>query len=116
VTAALDWLVSIGAGTGLVLILRWYWWRVNAWSEISAMIAAGLISLALRHLVGPSAFGLGEGLRDGQVFFAYSLLITTAVVTAVWLVVTWLTPPTDMRRSCASIGERGWAGGLASRG
>ena len=96
VTAALDWLVSIGAGTGLVLILRWYWWRVNAWSEISAMIAAGLTSLALRHLVGPSAFGLGEGLRDGQVFFAYSLLVTTAVVTAVWLVVTWLTPPTDM--------------------
>ncbi|HXG64128.1 MAG TPA: sodium:solute symporter family protein, partial [Blastocatellia bacterium] len=41
VTRALDILLSIGAGTGLVLILRWYWWRVNAWSEISAMIAAG---------------------------------------------------------------------------
>jgi Na+/proline symporter len=96
VTAALDWLVSIGAGTGLVLILRWYWWRVNAWSEIAAMIAAGVTSLVLRHLLGPAAFGLGPGPRDAQVFFAYSLVLTTAIVTVTWLAVTWLTPPTDM--------------------
>jgi Na+/proline symporter len=95
VTTALDLLVSIGAGTGLVLILRWYWWRVNAWSELSAMIAASLVSLWLRFGMGPAAFGLGDGPRDAQVFFAYSLLLTTAVVTATWLAVTWLTPATD---------------------
>jgi hypothetical protein len=95
VTAALDLLLSIGAGTGLVLILRWYWWRVNAWSEISAMLAATLTSLWLRFGMGPEAFGLGSGPRDAQLFFAYALLITTAAVTLVWLAVTWLTPPTD---------------------
>lgn len=95
VTAALDLLVSIGAGTGLVLILRWYWWRVNAWSEISAMIAATVTSLWLRFGVGPSGVGLGESPHDAQVFFAWSLVVTTAIVTVVWLSVTWLTPPTD---------------------
>jgi hypothetical protein len=95
VTAALDLLLSIGAGTGLVLILRWYWWRVSAWSEISAMLAATLTSLGLRFGAGPAAFGLGSGPRDAQLFFAWSLLVTTAVVTLVWLSVTWLTPPTD---------------------
>jgi Na+/proline symporter len=95
VTAALDLLLSIGAGTGLVLILRWYWWRVNAWSEIASMIAATIASMWLRFGIGPEGFGLGPGPRDAQVFFAYSLSITTAVVTVVWLAVTWLTPPTD---------------------
>jgi Na+/proline symporter len=95
VTAALDILLSIGAGTGLVLILRWYWWRVNAWSEISAMAAATSTSLYLRFGMGPEAFGLGTSPRDAQLFFAASLLVTTAVVTVVWLAVTWLTPPTD---------------------
>ena len=95
VTAALDILLSIGAGTGLVLILRWYWWRVNAWSEISAMLAATVTSLYLRFGAGPAAFGLGASPRDAQLFFAYGLLVTTAVVTVVWLAVTWLTPPTD---------------------
>lgn len=93
VTRALDILLSIGAGTGLVLILRWYWWRINAWSEISAMIAAAVVSLSLQYLIGPGAFGLGDSPREGQIFFAYTLIITTAVVTAVWLAVTFLTKP-----------------------
>ena len=40
-------LIGLGAGTGLVFILRWYWWRVNAWSEISAMIASFVTSVVL---------------------------------------------------------------------
>ena len=44
VEAAWKYLLAVGAGTGLVFILRWYWWRVNAWSEISAMIASGVTS------------------------------------------------------------------------
>jgi Na+/proline symporter len=95
VTAALDLLLSIGAGTGLVLILRWYWWRVNAWSEISAMLAATATSLYLRFALGPVGFGLDSGARDAQLFLAYGLVTTTVVVSLVWLSVTWLTAPTD---------------------
>ena len=95
VTRALDLLLSIGAGTGLVFILRWYWWRVSAWSEISAMLAATITSIWLQLGVGPEGFGLSTSGRDAQIFFAYSILVTTAVVTVVWLSVTFLTPPTD---------------------
>ena len=45
VAAAWEFLLALGSGTGLVLILRWYWWRINAWSEISAMIASFVVSL-----------------------------------------------------------------------
>lgn len=95
VTRALDILLSIGAGTGLVFILRWYWWRISAWSEISAMFAATVTSLWLQLGVGPAGFGLSTSGRDAQIFFAYSILVTSAVVTVVWLAVTFLTPPTD---------------------
>jgi solute:Na+ symporter, SSS family len=95
VTKALDILLSIGAGTGLVLILRWYWWRINAWSEISAMIAAAVVSLTLQYGIGATAFGLSDTPHDAQVFFAYSLVITTAIVTVIWLAVTFLTKPTE---------------------
>ncbi|MBM3907059.1 MAG: sodium:proline symporter [Gemmatimonadetes bacterium] len=113
VTRALDILLSIGAGTGLVFILRWYWWRVSAWSEISAMIAATVTSLVLQLVVGPEGFGLSATGRDAQVFFAYSILITTAVVTVVWLAVTFLTPPTDDQTLVAFYrhtrpSRRGW--------
>ena len=114
VTRALDILLSIGAGTGLVFILRWYWWRVSAWSEISAMFAATVTSLYLQLGVGPAAFGLSASTRDAQVFFAYSILITTAVVTVVWITVTLLTPPTDEKTLVAFYrhtrpSRRGWA-------
>ncbi|HEY2932529.1 MAG TPA: sodium:solute symporter family protein [Acidobacteriota bacterium] len=101
VTRALDILLSIGAGTGLVLILRWYWWRVNAWSEISAMIAAAVVSLTLQYAFGPEAFGLSNTPHDLQVFFAYSLLITTAIVTVVWLAVTYMTKPVEQSKLVA---------------
>lgn len=113
VTKALDILLSIGAGTGLVLILRWYWWRINAWSEISAMIGAAIVSLTLQYGFGPKAFGLSDTPHDNQVFFAYSLIITTVIVTLIWLSVTFLTKPTDeqtlvsfYRRTRPS--RRGW--------
>jgi len=85
VRGAWQLLLMIGAGTGAVYLLRWYWWRVNAWSEISAMVAAFLTSLAL-NTVHP--FTGGE-----QVLFAKNMLATTAVVTAVWLAVTFATRP-----------------------
>src|SRR3954463_11939192 len=70
-------------GTGLVYILRWYWWRVNAWSEVSAMASALVTSLTLRAFVDSST---PRG-------FATNLIATTAVTTVVWLVVTMLTKP-----------------------
>jgi SSS family solute:Na+ symporter len=79
-------LLGLGAGTGLVLILRWYWWRVNAWSEISAMAASLVTSVALQ------AIGLDLG-DTGSTDYALTMLITVAVTTAVWLTVTFLTAP-----------------------
>jgi Na+/proline symporter len=76
-------LIVTGAGTGLVLLLRWYWWRINAWSEISAMATAFVTSLTLQ-LVGRLD-------SDKPVDFAWVMIITVAVTTAVWLTVTFLT-------------------------
>jgi hypothetical protein len=82
---AWKFLMALGAGTGLVYILRWFWWRINAWSEISAMIAAFVISLILQM-----GFHLSE---DDPVQFAHLLLITVAFTTIIWVAVTFLTKP-----------------------
>ena len=79
-------LLALGAGTGLVFILRWYWWRVNAWSEISAMAASFVTSIAL-HFSGINAGDTAS--RD----YALAMVITVGVTTVVWLTVTFLTPP-----------------------
>jgi solute:Na+ symporter, SSS family len=79
-------LLGLGAGTGLVLILRWYWWRVNAWSEISAMAASFVTSISLQVM----GLDLGDT-ASGD--YALTMLITVAVSTAVWLAVTFLTEP-----------------------
>ncbi|MGH7525843.1 MAG: sodium:solute symporter family protein, partial [Gemmatimonadales bacterium] len=79
-------LIGLGAGTGLVFILRWYWWRVNAWSEISAMAASFVTSIAL----AASGYDLGDTSSGG---YAKSMLITVLVTTLVWLSVTLLTSP-----------------------
>jgi len=78
-------LIVTGAGTGTVLILRWYWWRINAWSEVSAMAAAFAASLTLQL-----AFGLSS---DDPIGFAYIMLYTVGFTTVVWLVVTFMTAP-----------------------
>jgi solute:Na+ symporter, SSS family len=76
--------LEIGFGTGAVYILRWYWSRINAWSEISAMIAAAAVTVGLKqvHFSGNDA-----------VVYAKSSLITGGVATLVWVVTTFLTPP-----------------------
>ena len=78
-------LLSIGAGTGLIYLLRWFWWRINAWSEISAMASSFITSLVLflrdtpAHPVSP----------------VFSLLVTVAITTVVWVTVTLLTAPAN---------------------
>jgi len=77
-------LLGIGAGTGGVLLLRWYWWRINAWSEISSMIAAFVVSLSLRSV---------QFAGNSSVVFAKTALITAGTTTIVWLVTTLVTRP-----------------------
>ena len=80
-------LLALGSGTGLVLILRWYWWRINAWSEISAMVASFVVS-TVATLVLKDHFP-GDNLRLN----ATVMLVTVAVSTVVWLGVTFATKP-----------------------
>ncbi|HEX7086168.1 MAG TPA: sodium:solute symporter family protein [Vicinamibacterales bacterium] len=83
--ASFDLMLSVGAGTGLIYLLRWFWWRVNAWSEIAAMISSFLVAAAF-FIAG----------RQGAVVPSHvSLLITIAVTSVVWLTATFLTRPTD---------------------
>jgi Na+/proline symporter len=82
---AWKYLLSLTAGVGLVMILRWYWWRVNAWSEISAMCASAVISNAvIAAKVVPSS--------DPNAT-AITLLITVPLTTIVWVGVTFATQP-----------------------
>jgi solute:Na+ symporter, SSS family len=78
-------LIVTGAGTGTVLLLRWFWWRINAWSEVSAMAVAAAVSLYLQVVVG------WDGDRPRE--FAWIMIVTVAVTTVAWLAVTWLTRP-----------------------
>jgi SSS family solute:Na+ symporter len=78
-------LLVTGAGTGSVLLLRWYWWRINAWSEVSAMLAAFAVSLTLQ--VG---FHMDS---DDPRSFAWIMIVTVGITTVAWLAVTFLTAP-----------------------
>jgi hypothetical protein len=82
---AFELLLSIGAGTGLIYLLRWFWWRINAWSEIAAMISSFVI-----------AVGLFFARRGGLELSSHRALIgAVAGTTAAWLAVTFLTSPVD---------------------
>jgi len=87
VEKAWELLLALGAGTGLVLILRWYWWRINAWSEISAMVASFAISLLGFAYLKPR-FADNDPNATATI-----MLVTVAGSTLVWLIVTLLTPP-----------------------
>jgi solute:Na+ symporter, SSS family len=99
-------LIGLGAGTGLVFILRWYWWRVNAWSEISAMVASFVTSIVL------ASYGLGLS-NPASASYAQTMLITVLVTTVVWLAVTLSTAPESVAtldRFYRQVrpGGRGW--------
>ncbi len=80
ISGAWAFIIECGAGVGLVLILRWFWWRINAWSEISAMITPFIIFPILKSV---------------GILFPYSLFIIVPGTTLVWVVVTFLTKPTS---------------------
>lgn len=82
-----DIILMFGAGTGLIFILRWFWWRINAWSEISAMFVSGMVSIVLNFTdLGLYFFG-EEGLFPTWAKFPMIVLVTTIV----WVTVTFLT-------------------------
>jgi solute:Na+ symporter, SSS family len=84
IQSAWQLLLGMGAGTGGVLLLRWYWWRINAWSEISSMLAAFVVSVSLTRV---------NFSGNGSVVFAKTAMITTAITTIVWIITTLLTRP-----------------------
>ena len=84
-----DFILMFGAGTGLIFLLRWFWWRINAWSEIAAMISSGIFSLFF-HAYDDALFG-AEGIFESYLKFPLVVLLTTIV----WLLVTLLTKPED---------------------
>ena len=86
--ASFDLMLSIGAGTGLIYLLRWFWWRINAWSEIAAM--ASSLSVAVYFFI--------RGKMGQPVPQHISLLVTIAFTTVVWLVVTYLTKPVSREK------------------
>ena len=94
-------LLVTGAGTGTVLVLRWFWWRINAWSEVSAMITAAIVSVTLQKggSIGQKLHLLNEApsfLRwdsDDPRQFAYIMLVTVGITSLIWIVVTLMTGP-----------------------
>jgi Na+/proline symporter len=78
-------LLSIGAGTGLLYLLRWFWWRVNAWSEIAAMVSSFALALVIFVME-----------QQGTAWPSHlTLMATVAITTTIWVVVTYVTAPTD---------------------
>jgi len=81
-------LLVFGAGTGLIFILRWFWWRINAWSEIAAMVASGVISLLLAiPALHEFLFASAGGVFPPWFEFPFVVLVTSII----WLAVTFLT-------------------------
>ncbi len=97
--ASFDILLAVGAGTGLIYILRWFWWRINAWTEISAMIIS--FAVAAFFTLSPFAGGAnavasfleGQGLFKVMGFGEWKLVIGIVITTIGWVLVTYLTPP-----------------------
>lgn len=83
---AFDIIVLMGAGTGLLFILRWFWWRINAYSEIAAMIISFVVAVIFKFI-------LPKGTLDGHV----ELLLSVAITTIGWIAVTLMTPAVERK-------------------
>src|SRR6185436_21113404 len=84
---AFDLILQVGAGTGLLYLRRWFWWRINAWCEIAAMVSSFAVSLALLVLN-----------KNGHPISTYAgLLVTIGFTTVCWVAAAFLAPPTDRK-------------------
>ena len=99
-----DVILQVGAGTGLLYLVRWFWWRVNAWCEIVAMVSSFAVSIAILVLK-----------TQGVVFSTHAALLTTVAITTVcWVATAYLGPETDrdvldQLLAHGSTGGPGWA-------
>jgi len=85
-----DLLIKFGAGTGLVFILRWFWWRINAWSEITAMFASGILVILLATTdLGDMLFAPETGIFPEWANYPFVVVVTTSI----WMAVTLMTQP-----------------------
>lgn len=91
-TQAFNILLLSGAGSGAIYILRWFWWRINAWTEIAAMFSATLVAIILVVFVDDAT--LQTAVLDP---FTVRLLIAVGINTLVWIVVTYLTKSEDKK-------------------
>lgn len=91
-------LAAINAGVGIIYLARWYWWRVNAWSEISCLVTCVTMVGVLWLLAKLGIITQLSGGRFDAVAFPYNLLVLVPVSLAVWLTVTFLTKPVDDER------------------
>ncbi len=89
-----NFILMFGAGTGLIFILRWFWFRINAWSEISAMFFSGLFSILL-NLESISTYYFGdEGLFESYLKYPIVVFSTTIF----WVIVTLITNPVEKKK------------------
>ena len=93
---AFDLILQIGAGTGLIFILRWFWWRINALTEIVAMIVSFLVAIAFKvkfiYFVA-RFFGREKPFNPSQ-----ELILGVLITTIAWVVTAFVTRPTDKKK------------------
>lgn len=102
-----EFILAFGAGTGLIFILRWFWWRINAWSEISAMVASGIVSIlfSIKSI---------EAALFGPIFPTWSKFPLIVLISSIiWITVTYMTKAESkivLRNFCKTIqpGGPGW--------
>ncbi len=105
-------LLQVGAGTGLIFLLRWYWWRVNAWSELSGMVISFTVAIYFQFA--------HEALGFAPLHPSLMLVVGVAITTVGWLAVTLLTPPDDSETLQAFYDKvrpfgRGWRAAVATQ-
>lgn len=107
---AFNILLQVGAGTGLIFILRWFWWRVNPWSEITAMVVSFLIAVYFQFVHVQLGFS--------HVSIGTQLLVGVGLTTVAWVSVTFVSPRTDLQTlvrfyNLVHPGGPGWSRVLA---
>jgi solute:Na+ symporter, SSS family len=100
VEQAWKFLLTFASGAGLTWIVRWFWWRANAWTEFAGMLASGIVATVLQVTVP-------------DLSYSWKLLITVSITTVIWLTVTFLTAPVDDEVLAAFVrrirpGSPGW--------
>ena len=88
-----NFILMFGAGTGLIFILRWFWFRINAWSEISAMFFSGFVSIIL-NMQSTSSYLFGD-FGIFQDYMRYPIVVFTTTI--FWLIITYITEPEDQK-------------------